>query len=229
MAPQKLQKTFYLSSTNVKTTIENRINDIAIRSNQSTSYVIERALIDSLFPANIDARYIICANLYADNGVQRTLSALFSFNAGGVEPYRSKYNNLKPVIEYMLKWVDPEQMYNHSGSGYQVHYHLVSQLESIVGILEESASCCIESMDRELDEAQAKWAKELLNKARRESPVINVREHLDLALTSHMKLNGFRLYDCYLMDLARIANYPNNEYMRDELTQIINEISKEWR
>ena len=100
MAIKKIQKAFYLSSEYVKDFIESRIEDIAVKTQRSSSFIIENLLLDGLLPDNEEAKSIIRNHLYPDGergGVQKTLEAIFAHNAAGLN-WNSKYDNFKPLV-----------------------------------------------------------------------------------------------------------------------------------
>ena len=53
---KKNQKMFYFSSEYVKKFVETRIEDLAIETQRSSSYIIEKLILDGLLPHHEEAR-----------------------------------------------------------------------------------------------------------------------------------------------------------------------------
>lgn len=101
---KNFRRCFIISSEYTKKFIETRIEDLANKTQRSSSFIIENILMDGLLPQNEEAKNIIRHYLYPDDGngsVQKTLDAIFSNNAAGLN-WASKHSNFKPLVEYCI-------------------------------------------------------------------------------------------------------------------------------
>lgn len=227
MGPKKIQKMFYYSSEYVKKFIESRIEDIAIKEQRSSSYIIENILLDRLLPKNNDARWIVQTYLYPDDergGVQKTLEALFSQNSAGIN-WNSKHDNFKPLVEYCLLYTGSS---SRMANGKPELHHFINQLESIVDRIEECTKVCIEKYDRQMFEQQAALAKILLETAKKSPEDIMFNQHFQLVLDCWDMLKDWSITYRYLADLVAMYEWTENTNARNALYDIIDTISAEW-
>lgn len=227
MTQKKIQKAFYLSSEYAKEFIETRIDDIAVKTQHSSSYIIETLLLKSLLPENEEAKDIIRYNLYPQDGqggVQRTLEAIFSKNAAGTG-WEPRHNNFFPLIEFCLNF----GTYSATYKGKQTSLdHFYSQMRSIVEYVKNCANSCIEEYDRQRYESLAAWAGQLYEKAQSEPNEIVIRYHFELVRDCWAMLSNYDITYRYLRDLVMMGEFQESTIARNELYDIINEISKEW-
>ena len=227
MARKKIQKMFYYSSEYAKKFIETRIEDLANKTQRSSSFIIENILMDGLLPKNEEAKAIIRCNLYPDDeqgGVQKTLDAVFSNNSAGIN-WSSKHSNFKPLVEYCIYYSRATSTIK--GNENLVPY-LLSQLKDIVDRIENCRDACIETYDRQMFSSQLKMAELLLKNAEENPKEIVFRNHFQLMFDCWDMLNDWSITYKYLGCLARMCDFQENTIARNKLYDIISEISEEW-
>lgn len=227
MAIKKFQKMFYYSNEFTKKFIETRIEDLAIKTQRSSSFLIENILMDGLLPKNEEAKNIIRYNLYPDNeqgGVQKTLDAVFSDNSAGIN-WASKHTNFKPLVEYCIYYSCASATVK--GNENLVPY-LTSQLKSIVDRIENCRDACIETYDREMYSNLLEMAKFMLKNAEDNPKEIVFRNHFQLVYDGWDMLDDWSITYRYLACLARMCDFQENTIARNKLYDIISEISEEW-
>lgn len=80
--------------------IDRFVKDEAEIENRSESAIIEAHLLESFLPKEKNARFWVENYLYSeDGGIGKTLEAIFSTNAAGVD-WGAKYDNLLPIVEF---------------------------------------------------------------------------------------------------------------------------------
>lgn len=226
-ATKKIQKMFYYSSEYMKKFIESRIEDVAVKTQRSSSFIIESILLDGLLPKNDDAKSIIRNNLYADDeqgGVQKTLDAVFSYNAAGVN-WKSRHSNFKPLVEYCINF----SCATSKCKGKEGHLHyLLSQLRDIVDRIENCTYACIETYDRKMYSSQLEMAKLLLKTAEEKPQEIIFRNHFLLVFDCWDMLDDWSITYRYLGCLSVMCEFQENTIARNNLYDIISEISEKW-
>lgn len=224
---KKNQKMFYFSSEYIKNFVETRIEDVAIETQRSSSYIIENLLLDGLLPKNEEARNIIRQNLYPDNetgGIKKTLDALFSSNAIGID-WKSKHNNFKPVVEYCLLYCDSSSHYKKDPT---LNY-FISQLRDIVDRIENCVYACIEPYDKKMYSTYRDYAKSLLKKAEESPQEIVYKECFDLVNVCWDMLYDWSITFRFLACVTRMCDFNDeNHRARNALYHIISDISEEW-
>lgn len=224
---KKNQKMFYFSSEYVKKFVETRIDDIASESQRSSSYIIENLLLNGLLPKNEEARYLIRQNLYPDGengGIKKTLDALFSANAAGMD-WKSKHNNFKPLVEYCLLYCDST---SHYKKGPYLDY-FINQLRNITDRIENCVSACIEVYDKKMYSSYLEFAKLLIQKAEKSPEEIVYRECFDLVNTCWDMLYDWSITFRFLACVTRMCDFIEENYnARNTLYNIISDISEEW-
>ena len=228
MAIKKFQKMFYYSSEYTKKFIETRIEDLANKTQRSSSFIIENILMDGLLPQNEEAKNIIRHYLYPDDGngsVQKTLDAIFSNNAAGLN-WASKHSNFKPLVEYCIYYSSATA--TNKGSENLVPY-LLSQLKSIVERIENCRDACIEPYDRKMYALQLEMAEILLKNAKEEPKEIVFKNHFQLVYDCWDILNDWSITYRYLGCLARMCGFQENTNARNKLYDIISGLSLEWQ
>lgn len=227
MAMKKIQKMFYLSSDYVKKFIETRIEDLAIKNQRSSSFIIESILLDGLLPKNESAKGIIRGYLYPDNeqgGVQRTLDAIFSQNAAGIN-WKSKHNNFKPLVEFCIYFSTSEPM--KKGNESHIPY-LLSQFNSVIERIENCKDACIETYDRQMYTSQLELAI-ILKKSIEENPSkVDFRNCFQLVYDCWDMLDDWSITYRFLYALTTVCEFQENTISRNELYDIISKISEEW-
>ena len=224
---KKLQKMFYFSSEYTKKFIEKRIDDIAIKTQRSSSYIIENLLLDELLPQYEEAQDIILYNLYSnseDTGDKNTLTALFSSNAAGIN-WKSKHNNFKPLIAYCLLYCNQTSHYRNEPN---LDY-LISQLQDIVERIRNCVYACIEPYDRKMYSSYYNLAKLLLDKAKEKPDAIVYYEYFDLINMCWDMLYDWSITFRFLTCITQMCDFcEENSNARNSLYEIILELSSEW-
>ena len=227
MAIKKIQKMFYYSSEYAKKFIETRIEDLAIKTQRSSSFIIENILMDGLLPKNEEAKYFIRNNLYPDDeqgGVQKTLDAIFSDNAAGIN-WGSKHSNFKPLVEYCIHYSSATS----TCKGNEGHLpYLASQLRDIVDRIENCRDACIETFDRKMFSSQLEMAKFLLKTVEENPKEIVFRNHFQLVYDCWDMLDDWSITYRYLGCLSVMCDFQENTNARNKLYDIISDISEEW-
>ncbi len=225
MAQKKIQKMFYYSSESTKQYIENRIEDLAIRTNYSSSFIIENILMDRLLPTNEEAKSIIRDNLYTEQcGVRKTLDAIFSANAAG-KGWNSKYTNFKSLVEYCINYCDATSSLN--GEKGDLSY-FTSKLDSIIDRIGNCVGACIEIYDRHMYKSQFELAKIMLENIKNNPTEIIFRNYYQLIYDCWDMLDDWSITYRYLACLTRMSNFQENTSARNALYDIISSVSQEW-
>lgn len=206
--------------------INNLVKDRATIENRSESAIIEQAILDSFLPENATARDIVSTYLYSeDNPIGNTLAAIFSYNAAGLN-WKSVNDNLIPLVQF----AKTQLIYSstHLNGDEPELYHCISQIETIIDMLENLAEEKPEMKKSILHEAE--YTK-LLLKDLRECP-----DHVKLFNFYQILLNNWEYFKSstityrLLMDLSLLEKeWRNSTEIRVELLQIINDISMEWK
>ena len=157
-------------------------------------------------------------------GVQKTLEAIFAHNAAGLN-WNSKYDNFKPLVDYCLNFGMVSATYKGKGT---VLPHYYSQLRDVVDRIENCTASCIETYDRKRFESIAEWAKTLQKTAEEDPAKIVIREHFELVRDCWDMLGDWSITYRYLMDLVTMGEFQESTIARNDLYDIISEISKEW-
>lgn len=227
MAIKKNQKMFYYSSEYTKKFIETRIEDLANKTQRSSSFIIENILMDGLLPKNEEAKAIIRFNLYPDDeqgGVQKTLDAVFFKNSAGIN-WDSRHSNFKPLVEYCIYYSSATAT---SKSNENLVPYLLSQLKSIVERIENCRDACNETYDRKMYSLQLELAELLYKNAEENPKEIVFRDHFQLVYDCWDMLDDWSITYRYLGYLARMCDFQENTNARNKLYDIISEISEEW-
>jgi hypothetical protein len=227
MTTKKMQKMFYYSSETIKKLIESRIEDISVKTQRSSSFIIENLLLDGLLPKNEEAKSIIRCNLYPDDeqgGVKKTLDAIFSANAEGIN-WQAKHDNFKPLVEFCTYYCNADPICN--GNEGHLHY-LLSQLQDIVDSIENCRDACIEPLDRKMYSSQCRMAKSLYNIAENNPKEIVFKNHFQLVYDCWEMLDNWSITYRYLSCLTVMCDFQENANARNRLYDIISEISEEW-
>lgn len=93
------------------------VKEKAALQKKSSEKMVEELLCESLLPSSKDMVEIIKRHLYEDEGVRRTVSAIFQVNSSGSE-WKAKYSNFFPL----LKFCHEKQIYNFRLTGSEAMY-----------------------------------------------------------------------------------------------------------
>lgn len=225
---KKIQKLFYYSNEVTKSFIESRIEDIAIRTQRSSSYIIEDILLKSLLPSNQEIADIITAYLYTDSvndGIRGTIDAILSLNAAGLG-WKSKHKNLKPLVEYCLLF---------SKNNYvpipPIDYmrYISAQLKDILDHMNNAITGCIELYDRKMYQSQYKLATQLYNDLNHcQSNNLPSRAYYQLIIDNFDILSNLSVTYRFLGSIVRLDSFQDTANARNKLFDVLNEISATW-
>lgn len=224
---RKIQKIFYFTNEETKNFIESRVEDIAVKEQRSATNVIERLLLNSLLPENWKAKEIIIDNLYcnsADKNVKSTLIRLFSENANGVD-WKAVHNNFNPLVEFCIKYCDMDATLSAKNEG---RHYFISKLESVVESIENGVWSCIEEQDKIVYNLQLKKSKKCLEQAKKNPELVSLKECFEFVYCCFDMLNDWAITYRYLYSLATMCQFREDEEARNELYDVISEMSKEW-
>ncbi|MEE1256336.1 MAG: hypothetical protein UHN47_07475 [Lachnospiraceae bacterium] len=136
--------------------IDRFVKDEAEIENRSESAIIEAHLLESFLPKERNVRFWTEHYLYSeDGGIGKTLAAIFSTNAAGVD-WGSKYDNLLPIVEF-AKTQECFCDTIPTGEERELH-HCCSQLDSVATKLEHLADEATDRTKKYTYQKEAKWA-----------------------------------------------------------------------
>ena len=207
--------------------IDRLVKDASEIKNCSESAIIEQHMLDSFLPQEKNARFWCESFLYAENGgIGRTLEAIFSFNAAGIN-WGSRYDNLLPIVEF----AKTQACFSNAiptGKERELH-HCCSQMESIITRLEHLADNSTSPTEKYAFQQEANWANDLLNELRTEPQFSRYINFYQLLLNNWDHLKGWSITYRLLADLAVLEKgWQENAEARSELLQLIKEVSAEW-
>lgn len=205
--------------------IDNLLKDKAEMEHRSKSSVAEQIILDSFLPENTTARNIVSTYLYDDdNPIGNTLSAIFSYNAAGVN-WKSVNDNLLPLVQFAKKQLIYGSM-ALNGDEPEL-YHCISQIETIIDMLKNLAEEKPELKNAVLHEIEY---TNVLLKCFRETPNnVKLISFYQILLNSWDYFKSSTITYRLLMDLTILEKgWRNYAETRMELLHIINDVSKEW-
>ena len=222
MKQVKIQKNINLRDKKTKNLIEKRSADLAQELNQSTSFVIEKALLEGLFPKNKEAWDLTTNFLYSDepNSVKDTLYAVFKNNTTGIV-----HNNLLPIVMFCLKHYKGPSNFSFNN---QELYHLIDQLKLIIKRIQNCVSGTIEIKERAFLHDRANSAADMIKILQENPEKINPYYIFELIADFFAMLDDFLNTFTALSDLTTICQFEENVNTRIELFDLINELSADW-
>ena len=227
MAQKKYQRGIIHSNEKIKRLIDYRLKDITSLSNQSVSDILEKAILDGLFPKNKDVRRMVFDYLYSDEekeGVKKTLECLFGWNSAGVD-YEAKYYNFRPLVEYCLIHILNNCML--SDKNYFLD-HFLCQFDTLVERLEICSTTMGEPSVEAMLKQRAEWARMLYNNARKKPNETWLKFFLEVINDNWSLLCNWSItYRC-LCDSVSMADFTETAQARNDLLEIIEKISAEW-
>lgn len=225
MKQVKIQKNINLRDQKTKNLIEKRSADLAQELNQSTSFVIEKALLEGLFPKNKEAWDLTTNYLYSDepNSVKDTLYAVFQKNTTGIR--NSVHDNLLPIVMFCLKHYKGPSSFSFKN---QELYHLIDQLNLIIKRVENCVSGTIDTKERAFLYDRAINAADLIKRLQESPEKINPYYIFELIADFFAMLDDFLYAFTALCDLTTICQFEENVNTRIELFNIICELSTDW-
>lgn len=215
-----------ISFTNLSL-VEGLVKDEAELKNCSESAVIESKLMDGFLPKDKNARFIVENYLYSDEGgIGKTLEAVFSMNAAGVD-WGAKYDNLLPLVEFAKM---QECLCGTIPTGEKAErYHCCSQLDSVIVKLEHLSSKESDMLKKHAYQEEIKWAKMLLKQLQEEPQSIRYANIYQLLLNNWQDLKGWSITYRLLADLVALGiGWTSTAETRAELLQLLRIVSDEW-
>ena len=227
MAARNLQKIFYFSNEQNKNFVEEILQRKASKENRSVSFLIEEALLNSLLPENEQAKFILQYKLCGEHAVRDTLESVFSYNAAGIS-YKSIYANFKPLLEFAIMNC---HNVNHQKSNDESLTHFFSQYEAVVNRIEKLSLYCVNPNEKEYYKTQASLARMMYTQATEDNRTINYRNILILVRDCWDMLCDWTFTYRLLSDIALFnrEGWNEHDFAREELFELISEVSKEWR
>ncbi|MCR5020105.1 hypothetical protein [Ruminococcus sp.] len=225
MKQVKIQKNINLRDQKTKNLIEKRSADLSKKISQSTSFVIENALIEGLFPKNKEARDLTTNYLYTDepNNVKNTLYAVFQNNTTGIRD--SLHTNLLPIVMFCLKHYKGPSNFSRKE---QDLYHLIDQLNIILKRINNCVAATIEINEKEFLCDRATSAADLIKKLEESPEKVKPYYIFELIADFFAMLDDFPYTYSALSDLTSICQFIEDVDTRIELFDIINELSADW-
>ena len=222
------KKLFYFSNENTKDILENRINEIAEIKHCTFSNIIENILLEKLLPEQNEAKNIVMDFYCNDsrfNTISSTLERLFEFNASGIMG-QSRYGNFLPVINFCMETLNPNKTAKIEDEFYDIY--LKGQVEQVVAVIEAS----IRSENNEHQNAYLESQSDLLKKLTGALSLNLSGQSLKMCLSIirnnwEILKNNTYTYRA-LASLTYACVFEENPKNRNELCNIICEISSEW-
>ena len=227
MAQKKYQRGIIHSSETIKIILDHRIDDIALLTKQTTSNIVENALLDGLFPKNRDARDIIQANLYGDTdnrGVKETLIALFRFNSTGCN-WLSKYRNFMPLLDFCLLYVDKQARLSDNNG---VFTSFLNDFHSIANYTERCAQQIPDHFERSEYKSITNWIKMLYDTACNDPSKIYIIELFKVIKDLWLMIDDWNTTYFLLESIVTMGEFIETVESRNELYNIVDTISQEW-
>lgn len=225
MAKNLYQRGIRHSSEQVMKLIDARVSDISAQGNQSISYIIENAILDGLFPRNKDARNIVINYLYSDseeNRVKKTLESLFTWNYTGVD-WEAKQNNFGPLVTFFQ--FNAYLFHNLSNKDF-----LFQRFLKQFGVLVEHIEACSKTWDEPpaMVKLRSEWARTLYDTACKKANEMSLNYFLDVISDNWILLHSYSItYQC-LSYIVSMAQFKETSKERNDLLEIIENISAEW-
>ncbi len=227
MTQKKYQRGIIHSSEKIKKLIDYRINDITAISNQSVSDILEKAILDGLFPRNKVARSIVFDYLYSDsekNGVKKTIQHLFFWNSTGND-LEAKYDNFRPLVEYCLVHVLNSCLLIDDNFG--IDYFL-RRFGSFVTNLENCSKNIEDPVMEAMLRQRAEWARMLYHNACDKPEKTWLKFFLEVINDNWSLVSNWSItYQC-LSDIVLMADFTETTQARYDLLEIIEQVSDEW-
>lgn len=206
--------------------IKKLVGDIAVKENKSLSAIIEKIILQSLMPENLDAKWIAEQYLYSkDGGIGKALGAIFANNAAGVN-WGAKHDNLLPIVQF----ASTQEVFCNTiltGEEKELH-HAWSQVDSIIHRLERLS----EEADGDKKfyyKQEADLGKELLKEFKEEIEYTRLFNFYQLLMNSWEDFKDWTITYRLLSDLAKLEkSWRNDPEARMELLQILKNVSSEW-
>lgn len=228
MSLNNLKKMIIFSDSRTKLMIENMVTDEAMLQKCSASATIEKHLLNNLLPKNINASTWV-QHLYDGSWtVCDILKDVFSWNAAGnCGAYSSRYDNLRPLVEFALRQASECQTVI-TGKEKEFH-HFFLHLNSICNKFDHLAEETTDNSRKYLYISEAKWVRLLTEETISNPQNIRTCDYYRLILNNWIDLKDFSVSFKMLFTLVSMEkDWQNNENIRYELTQILKSISTDW-
>lgn len=206
--------------------IDRLLKDKAEVERRNKSSIAEQIILDSLLPANKDARDIVVNYLYSDdNPIGNTLSAIFSYNAAGTD-WKSKNDNLLPLVQFAQRQLVFSSI-PLNGDEPDI-YHCVSQIDTIITILNKLAEEKKELASSILHDSE--FASTLLKDLKERPEQVNLSNFYLILINNWEYLKDSTFTYRLLRDLTILEKgWRDYSDVRVELLQILKDISTEWK
>lgn len=240
------------SSEKVKYLIDSRLKDIQTITNKSISQIIEEALIDNLFCKNDDARSIMINTLYSTNEdrIKQTMIAVFNLNLVGDKKY-----NIRPFIEYLLLWAFQDDVVTLTEEDHSkflsLYKKIIEQIEKYAQqhkyeienweeIKQDNFEAAVKNTDTPYKDCrppwwwwnyqqQTEWANKLYQlDSDALDRKLHLRYHLQVLWDFWDALADYDITYTYLIHIATIAAFRETATARNEICNILKEVSEEW-
>ncbi len=226
---KELLKTFYFRNEKSKQFVESCIKDVSEVENRSASAIIEQYILDHLLPQHVFAKSLIMQIYQEQNGgIRNVLAGFFQINAAGTEPWRAKYANLQPLVEFCLRHVDGEATCKGTEPAI---YHFRSQMSALLAHIDKYVASVCDPFEHDLAAGKAAYFRSLYERAEKEADTLVFAEVFSALLewwtvVGEWSITSRALYDLMVM-LPQNA-LKDDAYTRTELRKLLIEISCAW-
>lgn len=226
-----LKKTIMFSTIERRAIIENMVEDERVLTGKTASAVIEEKLLDSLLPKDEKARYWVEYLYSGPCKMKRVIQGIFETASGGIN-WKSKYNNLYPLIQFCLS---QEALGGSVINGdEQVLFHFRSQLDSICMYFEDIIADTVANIKATENEKrnlkkELEFARYLYQVANDEPQHLQLVNIYKIVMDNWNFLNDYQITYRLLADTISLTNnFLETEETRKELTEIIKGMAEKW-
>lgn len=227
MSLNSLKKMMIFSDERTKLIVEKIVADEAAIEKRSASAIIEKHILNDLLPKNQNAAAWIRFLYDGSWEIGKVLETCFAYLSSGIN-CRAKYDNALAIVKF-AHHLECMASSLPNAEAKEMH-HFLSQFDSVVEILENTASESPETTERQFEaKREAKWAKDLYNIAKNKPEYMLFSNIYQLILNNWEHLRNSTFTYRLLADLAAMqTNWTNNAETRLELARLIKSISDEW-
>lgn len=225
MSLNSLKRTIVFSNEQVKSAIEQILEDEAAVNLRSVSSMIEAHLCEDLLPAHATARIWIELMMSGEWGIGETLTELFAYCGTVYGPNcRSRESNVLPVVQFTVRHIcfasAPTEM-----DYYEVRY-LRTAFDSIIERIRFFYS---QNEDYAIRMSTVEIAAEMLANAEETGKIDNYVCLLDVILQNWDAVSNLAHTFSFLSFLvSKFDNWRTNPHTRLQLLKVIREVSAEW-
>lgn len=184
--------------------------------NRSKSAVMEEILLQSMLPAEKEARSIVENYLYCENGnVGRALEVLFANNSAGIgDAWSSRYDNFEELMRFAKT---ESSLFNQTilKGDEQILPHMKAQFRAVINELKN---------DSEKD-----FAESILEELEKTPQFTRLGNIYQILANNWENLKGWSITYRLLTDMVRLeTKWRNDAEAKVELLEIIKRTSSEW-